>query len=231
MTGQWSDVASSNGVIIDRTSPRRVIYTEDNNNLIKDPSFEADVSNTSDDCVAFINHVWQIGEHSCARHIVGVNTPDGSKGIVIQGSLYQTINVPFSSEYVLEFYTSNYVTDHSKLSVTEGFVEINSTRHIVLMHEKPSTGNNIWQKQYLRVQLSMGTTYIEFSTASAKSSYALDSVSLKRLVHEDYLESGKHKGHLHAFSVFSHEWASIHAAWSFEDLESDVAEYLWAIGE
>lgn len=230
MAGQWSIFTSSNGFVVDMTPPQRVVYTEDTQNLISDPSFEADVSNTTDECIEFTNHVWEIAEHSCARHITGFNTPDGSKGIVIQGSLYQNIDVPETSEYVLEFYTSNYATEHSKLSVTEGFVEINSTRYIILMHQKPDSGNSVWQRQYFRVTLTKGTAAIEFSTANLKASFALDSVSLKRLIHQDYLETGKHAGHLHAFSVFSHNWASIHSAWSFEDMESGIVEYMWAIG-
>lgn len=136
-----------------------------------------------------------------------------------------------ASEYALEFFTSNIATEHTNMAVTEGFIEINSSKHVILMHKKSRIGNDTWQRHYIRLQLPKGMIIIRFSTAKQFLSFGLDMVSLKRIVHEDYLETSTHEGHLYAFSVFSHDWSSIHASWNFEDPESGIAEYMWGIGK
>lgn len=230
MAGHISAFASSNGMIVDNTPPLRVITFISEQNLIMNPSFEESDERSSTGCsnVSFRN--WQTDVDSCAKRLVSLNVPDGYNGLVLQGTVLQFITIRDTAEYALEFYTSNVATEHSNMAVVEGLVTVDSTTHVILMHQKTSIREDKWQKHFFRLKLSKGNTYIQFSTLSS-ASFGLDLVSIKRIQYQDYLEERTHKGHLHAFSVFTHDWSSIHASWTFEDPESDIAEYLWGIGK
>jgi hypothetical protein len=70
---------------------------------------------------------------------------------------------------------------------------------------------------------------VEFGTVKSHAAFAIDGIEFQ-LCEVSANETDEADGHVNIHTVFVHDWSSIHAEWSFIDPETDILEYMWAIG-
>ncbi|WAR05722.1 hypothetical protein MAR_021091 [Mya arenaria] len=228
MAGHISDLVASDGVLIDRTPPLRVTYILSDENLVRNGSFEY-AANSSLQCEDLPNSFWN-GHNSCLKAIKAHNLPHGNSYLLLQGSVSQEIIVEHSGKFKLQFYTSNRPTKLTQMSVQDGYVVVNETKHVFLMHKKPSlTEAVIWQEHHYLLNLPVGKTTVTFG-AENKASFGIDDISIRYYSGKTYLENSTDVKHLQALTIHAHDWSSIYSDWHFEDPESGIIEYFWAIG-
>ncbi|WAR06111.1 hypothetical protein MAR_021480 [Mya arenaria] len=228
MAGQISDLVASDGVIIDRTPPLRVTYVLSDENLVRNGSFEY-AANSSLQCEDLPNSFWN-GHNSCLKAIKAHNLPHGNSYLLLQGSVSQEIIVEHSGKFKLQFFTSNMPTELAQMSVQDGYVVVNETKHVFLMHKRPSsTEAVIWQEHHYLLNLPVGKTTVTFG-AENKASFGIDDISIRYYSGKAYLENSTDVKHLQALTIHAHDWSSIYSDWHFEDPESGIVEYFWAIG-
>ncbi|WAR04893.1 hypothetical protein MAR_020262 [Mya arenaria] len=228
MAGHMSDLMASDGILIDRTPPLRVTYVLSDENLVRNGSFEY-AANSSLQCEDLPNSFWN-GHNSCLKAIKAHNLPHGNSYLLLQGSVSQEIIVEHSGKFKLQFYTSNMPTELAQMSVQDGYVVVNETKHVFLMHKKPSlTEAVIWQEHHYLLNLPVGKTTVTFG-AENKASFGIDDISIRYYSGKAYLENSTDVKHLQALTIHAHDWSSIYSDWHFEDPESGIVEYFWAIG-
>jgi hypothetical protein len=115
------------------------------------------------------------------------------------------------------------------LSALEGYTQVNEQRHVFMMYSKPNTDTYLWQKHVYFFHLDTNTSTVEFGTVQTNAAFAIDGIEF-RLCEVSTNETDEADGHVNFHTVFVHDWSSIHAEWSFIDPETDILEYMWAIG-
>ncbi|WAR05117.1 hypothetical protein MAR_020486 [Mya arenaria] len=228
MAGHTSDFVASDGILIDRTPPFRVTYVLSDENLVRNGSFEY-AANSSLQCEDLPNSFWK-GHNSCLKAIKAHNLPNGNSYLLLQGSVSQEIFVEHSGKFKLQFYTSNMPTKLAQMSVQDGFIVVNETKHVFVMHKKTSsTETGTWQEHHFLLNLPIGKTKVTFG-AENKGSFGIDDISIRYYSSKAYLENSTDVKHLQAVTIHAHDWSSIYSEWHFEDPESGIVEYFWAIG-
>ncbi|XP_053400998.1 uncharacterized protein LOC128557563 isoform X2 [Mercenaria mercenaria] len=231
VVGHVSELVSSNGMIVDTTAPVRSKLVECQQNILQDSSFEnvMQLGEIYVLCDNISDSQWNILRHTCVSVVKSNMAQHGAFSLHLQGSISQTINTTMHSRYRLTFYTSTIPSNTLQLSTVEGYTEVNAQRHIFIMYSKPFTETYAWQRHVFFFHSDSNITKVEFGTVKSLVAFALDGIQFQ-LCEVSSTEAHEANGHVNVHTVFVHDWSSIHADWAFTDPETDILEYMWAIG-
>ncbi|ESO83749.1 hypothetical protein LOTGIDRAFT_168990 [Lottia gigantea] len=237
-SGLQSQVAVSNGIIID-TSPPEPSYLEFiGENLILNPSFESISDDTTTSCNSNIPEHWYTDSISCVntRSSQHSTAHDGEVYITITDQIQQTIQyLDTDCSYQLTVhvgYPHDILLSHHKV---EGFIrlghEINSfklnpdlcqgdcSQLVNVIHWYKFT--YIYQPINTREKLVIGTTRNNMILA-------IDDLELRKINHVSLKDTNNN--HIVYHPTFTPHWSSLHFNWYFKDGESSIVEYQWALG-
>ncbi|XP_064635756.1 uncharacterized protein LOC135492940 [Lineus longissimus] len=256
--GLWSDVAVSDGVTVDTTSPISLKKFSFGNNLVQNPSFESagssaldllnlDFEDLSTQSMTPANWILDTTDTKCAVLSGSDNVAhQGSNFAIFYGSLKQSVSGLASGEkYRLRFYTSHIFPTHTPLLTLEGRIEIPGYNHVFKLHNRisrhDSTVENsmeslIWQEHTYYFHATGSSEDIRISTIGYRNGMALDMVSVElmsigdRTPHPIANPWSALQTPIHVHTVLISDWTSVHAAWDFIDVESPIVDYTWAVG-
>ena len=234
----------SDGIVVDETPPVRLYHLSFGENLLTNPSFEDTSTSTTIDeltltqsCLFDSPQDWILAEDSCGITVTARAdlVHDGTKFLVLKGSILQTVTgLNRDSVYSLTFYTSHVPTDNSTRSNSEGFVSFDGEKHLIMLYSKPNRSDHgqfqmSWHFHKFSFKPSDSEVKIEIGAFENSVGIAVDNVQLKESIVTNDKDNNA-EGHVRAHTVFLHDWSSVHALWNFIDDESEIQEYLWAIG-
>ncbi|XP_052095904.1 uncharacterized protein LOC127731085 [Mytilus californianus] len=241
--GHMSPIIVSSGVTIDTTPPVPVSFNHSSNNLVHNPSFEEtngcflDFSNisskllcTTDACLQ--PKSWHGNKDDCTVLIRSdVDTAyDGRSFCFVHGNVKQNVSGLIPGE----IYRLTFVAGHSPLSESavpniEGVVKLGDIEHIFPIFTKDQTHGVIspgviWHKHSFYFKAKSEILEVVLGSLDRNTGLLIDDVVIQQLLP---LYSGNK---VHVTTVALHQWSSIHASWLFEDTESPIVQYLWAVG-
>ncbi|CAC5401969.1 unnamed protein product [Mytilus coruscus] len=241
--GHMSPIIVSSGVTVDTTPPVPVSFNHSSNNLVHNPSFEEtngcflDFSNisskllcTTDACLQ--SKSWHGNKDDCSVMIRSdVDTAyDGRSFCFVHGNIKQNVSGLIPGE----IYRLTFVAGHSPLSDSavpniEGVVKFGDTEHIFLIFTRDRTHGVIspgviWHKHSFYFKAKSKILELALGSIDRNTGLLIDDVFIEQVLP---LNSGNK---VHFTTVALHQWSSIHASWLFEDTESPIVQYLWAVG-
>lgn len=241
--GHTSVSVVSDGITIDVTSADPVSVVFDEENIIINPSFETnpntpvDLDNLSIErmCPSEAPDDWDLSENGCAipMSLAHLLASDGQTFILIFGTITQTINVTSGLTYRVRFYTSHLPLESSVLANKEGFVQLGKQKHIFLIYEKSYRRDGdmgsaheslLWHKHTYYFVPTESEVNLTLGVLDVRRGIAIDDVSLTPLLDVD------DETDIDVHVVSMHGWTSVHATWQFEDLQSPITDYSWALG-
>ncbi|XP_046562884.1 uncharacterized protein LOC124271767 [Haliotis rubra] len=240
--GYTSDVVVSDGVVVDASPPERqnVAYLGDN--LVKNPSFEVDdITGSTSSCNLVIPTSWETDTASCIK-VQAPDSPlakDGHMFVSVSGSIQQMISgLEVGRQYKVTLhagYPETVSNTHRSVDaiVTIGSEVFSFTLDPYLCRGTCSVGDHsvvLWNKHTYRFT-AVGTSVVLTITSSSRMmEFVLDHVSVQTVDYVAGQDSVDNEEHLVVHSVFLSHWSSLHASWHFEDLQSPITQYKWAIG-
>ncbi|XP_053399140.1 uncharacterized protein LOC123523172 [Mercenaria mercenaria] len=228
-SGHVSEIVFSNGIVVDVTPPARVKFDLCEDNIIADFSFEHFPETNETYCHNISNNDWLISERTCIRTLNSNMAEQGRTNILLQGSVSQSLSVENYGRYRLTFYTSTIPSEGQVLSAHEGYIDVGNERYIFLLYVRSNTGSYEWQKHTFFFLLQANDTNLSIGTVKRSTAFAVDNVVFQLYKHS-VTEPAESFSHINAHTVFVHDWSSIYAEWIFIDEETEIVEYLWAIG-
>ncbi|XP_067684738.1 uncharacterized protein [Haliotis asinina] len=241
--GHASDVAVSNGVVVDTSPPERqnIVYLGDN--LVKNPSFEIQKDSlNSSTCSDHLPEYWQTDNYSCI-HIITSERPlarHGSSYVVVSGSVLQAdIHLSPGHMYKVKIhagYTEATDTHHSAI---EGFVSLGT--EVITFSLEPNLCRGVcdvgrhsvimWNTHTFSFIARDELAQFTIGTKSRSMVMAIDHVTVQSVTYDgeldDTVDSEKH---VEVNAVFLPHWSSLHVSWHFTDTESPITMYQWAVG-
>ena len=242
--GHMSPIIVSSGVTVDTTPPIPVSFNHSSNNLVQNPSFEEtngcflDFSNisskllcTTDACIKPTS--WQGNKADCTVVIRSdVDTAyDGRSFCFVHDNIKQNISALIQGE----IYRLTFVAGHSPLSDSsvqniEGVVKFGDIEHIFLIFTKDQTHGVIspgviWHKNSFYFKAKSEIVEVVLGSLDRNTGLLIDDVVIEQVL-PLYTDNK-----IHVTTVALHQWSSIHASWLFEDTESPIIQYLWAVGK
>lgn len=243
--GYISSTVVSDGVTIDVTPPEPVSFNYHPHNELHNPSFESTLTNPSDLVNLNISHPcqftppdhWRLSENGCAVSISSrkLMAPDGRVILLLYGGITQTVTVTPGVTYRVRFQTTHSPLQSSVLANKEGFVQFGDEQHIFLIYQKAyridgQIGNiheNLHWHQHTYYFVATGSEInVTLGTVDTEKGIAIDDVTISGIRKRN--NGDNNYVNVHMVSV--HAWSSIHVTWQFEDLESAITDYAWAIG-
>ncbi|XP_046565558.1 uncharacterized protein LOC124274261 [Haliotis rubra] len=239
--GHASDVAVSDGVVIDTSPPetKDVAYLGDN--LVKNPSFEVgDITGSTSSCNLVIPTPWEIDTASCIK-VQAPDSPlakDGHMFVSVSGSIQQTISgLEVGRQYKLTLhagYPETVSNTHRSVDaiVTIGREVFSFTLDPNLCRGTCSVGDHsvvLWNKHTYRFTAVDTSLVLKISSSSRMMEFVLDHVSVQTVDYVAGQDSVDTEEHLVVHSVFLSHWSSLHASWHFEDLRCKVITRMTSI--
>ncbi|GFO45401.1 hypothetical protein PoB_007190600 [Plakobranchus ocellatus] len=243
--GNVSPVSLSDGIVVDTSGPQLVnqLYLS-NSELIQNPSFEADqyVFDNTTVCDNSDPSSWSLSADGCVKLQMS-NAPIAaldSHYILMSGDLSQTVSVTSGALYRLEI-TVGYpqvLEDHHK--ALDGYISLGLDSHA--FHLDPNrcegrceieTENSILWNTLTFYHTTVSNSLIvvigtRFSTSDMRM--ALDDVSVRRVYYSQQFVGQPIASSTETRAMFLPHWSSINAVWHFEDSESTIVDYMWAVG-
>ncbi|ESO88605.1 hypothetical protein LOTGIDRAFT_165389 [Lottia gigantea] len=237
-SGLQSQVAVSNGIIID-TSPPEPSYLEFiGENLILNPSFESISDDTTTSCNSNIPEDWSTDSQSCVKTRSSQHSTahDGEVYITITDQIQQTIqNLDTDCSYQLTVhvgYPHDILLSHH---MVEGFIRLGHEINSFKLNPDLCQGdcselvdvihwykfNYIYQPINTREKLVIGTTRNNMILA-------IDDLELRKINHVSLKDTNNN--HIVYHPTFTPHWSSLHFNWYIKDRESSIVEYQWALG-
>ncbi|XP_072048762.1 uncharacterized protein [Amphiura filiformis] len=240
--GQHSDIAVSDGVIIDDTPPILVKHQCDNN-LLANPSFEEIVEGASANRFNEMRGFRNIRLKSWTSSPGTTTTPvfsdkgaaqDGNNFAIIFGDISQTISTRGGKNYRILLYASHNDFINDKFINQECRIQAPGLDDIFQLFVQDSAfvdgdardrTNILWQRHMFFFTASHDQSAITISSVGMYNGILVDNVQVQ-LVQEgqsniNYVDVG---------SQFVNDWSSFEAKWHFIDNESPIIDYTWAIG-
>lgn len=239
--GYKSRVAISDGLIVDDTPPLPRGSLFDSHNLLFNPSFEntliqpvnIDSPDGSVVCPSNTPDYWSIPDNECAITITSTKllAKHGNNSLLLHGTVTQTLNVTEGQMYQVVFYTTHLPLPSSDIATREGYLEWNGNRHVFLTYARDVNINSDyrylkWHKHIYYFKSEEAEVTLRIGNIGGKG-LALDDVQLTMMIAD---EESDNFGCVASHIVTVDTWSSIHAAWHFEDKETPITSYMWAIG-
>ncbi|XP_067663255.1 uncharacterized protein [Haliotis asinina] len=240
--GYTSDVVVSDGVVVDASPPERQDLAYLGDNLVKNPSFEVDdISGSTTPCNLVIPTSWESNTASCIT-VQAPNSPlakDGHVFVSVSGSIQQTIyGLETGRQYKLTLhagYPETVSNTHRSVDaiVTIGSEVFSFTLDPNLCRGTCSVGDHsvvLWNKHTYRFTAADTSVVLKIASSSRMMKFVLDHVIVQSVHYVAGPDSVDKEEHLVIHSVFLSHWSSLHASWHFEDQQSPITQYKWAIG-
>ncbi|OPL33013.1 hypothetical protein AM593_08483, partial [Mytilus galloprovincialis] len=248
LNGQKSETTSSNGFIIDKTSPELASMEHLDQNLAHNPSFEdvygeaidwKNITNTNfcDGTESLKPKFWNITIDSC----IGVLKSDrniaydGRSFIYVKGEISQILNLETNHLYRVTLVSAHPPVLGAVLANKEGYIQLNHQTHVFIVYtkrDKDSTVSTdiIWHRHTFYFRSVTNKAILRLGSMTGNTGILIDNVEVRQVIlhTDDYAESSGKQVHAHFIAL--HRWSSIHASWGFVDAESPIIDYMWAIG-
>ncbi|XP_046570853.1 uncharacterized protein LOC124279103 [Haliotis rubra] len=240
--GHASDVAVSDGVVVDTSppDPQAVAYLGDN--LVKNPSFE--IQNkplNSSTCNDRVPEYWQIDNYSCIHTITSERqlARHGSSYVVVSGSVLQAgIHLNVGQMYKVKIHAGyTEVTDTHHIAI-EGFVSVGA--EVITFSLEPNLCRGVcdvgrhsvimWNTHTLSFIAREESAQLTIGTKSRSMVMAVDHVTMQSVTYSGHDETVDTEKHVEVNAVFLPHWSSLHVSWHFTDSESPITMYQWAVG-
>lgn len=229
--GHMSATVTSNGVIVDITTPVRAASVGCEASLIKVKEISniiAGMNITVDDpskCIDIPTGDWGEIQGSCIS-----TTSEDTNALIVQGTLYRTVNITKPGKYRVTFQTSTAALKTLQKATNEGYVSFNGVEHAFLLYTKPGTEQLSWQHNTFVFDVTKSGSFdLHIGTWLLQQAIVVTNIAIQRCA-VDTQKTMEKSGHVDARVVFVHDWSSVHAEWSFLDWETNIVEYYWAIG-
>ncbi|KAL3841827.1 hypothetical protein ACJMK2_019926 [Sinanodonta woodiana] len=254
-SGYSSTIVQSDGIHIDSTPPYPENKHSFGDSLVRNPSFElgTDADKVSFDgtskgqCQVQVLQDWVIADphikSSCGIIYTSSNSiaQHGHSFAQVRGRgiLQNITGLQVGEKYRVSFYASHLPLDTIFISNREGFVKFGDVAYVFLLYTKPSrkdvktlssdNSNLYWQYYVYYFTAKSNTVMLQFGSYDEMTGFALDQVQVQQnyLTELDAISTANA---VKVQTVFIHDWASVHAYWSFVDLESPIVDYSWAVG-
>ncbi|XP_067663316.1 uncharacterized protein [Haliotis asinina] len=240
--GYTSDVAVSDGVVVDASPPERQDLAYLGDNLVKNPSFEVDdIPGSTTPCNLVIPTSWETDTASCIK-VQAPYSPlakDGHMFASVRGSIQQTIpGLESGRQYKLTLhagYPETVSNTHRSVDaiVTIGSEVFSFTLDPNLCRGTCSVGDHsviLWNKHTYRFTAADTSVVLKIASSTRIMEFVLDHVSVQTVDYVAGPDSVDTEEHLVVHSVFLSHWSSLHASWHFADQQSPIIQYKWAIG-
>ncbi|CAC5375361.1 unnamed protein product [Mytilus coruscus] len=237
--GHSTDLVSSNGVTIDITPPVPTSFLHEEDNHVINPSFEEtngcfieiiDIFdyNLDDNDNCYKPSSW-IGDGCIATIKSDVDTAyDGRSFIFLKGVLQQNIQqLSPGNLYRVTFVTSHLPISGAVVSNIEGSVMFSDKEHVFQIFPKENKSGIIWHLHTFYFKPDTEDSDIRITNRDKNLGFLIDGIKIQKI---DIQPTSKIDRIVHVHTVGLHRWSSIHASWNFEDAESPISEYMWAIG-
>ena len=207
--GLWSHPAWSNGFIIDVTPPEAISNYVTGANLIKDGSFEE------------MNNDWFLYNKS---YITSEGSKSGKYSVFVLSVLEQTINQATSGIAKLQFWTKSCQGENHESVHGFGIVTLDE-----MMHSFQQDKDNVmWQRHVFFTHLTETNHTLTFKQGSDEACFLLDDVTIESVLQNH--TAAYPDIVLDIIPTSHYEEGFVTASWHFMDAESDIAEYVWALG-
>ncbi|CAC5370733.1 unnamed protein product [Mytilus coruscus] len=246
--GRRSSIVVSDGVIIDTTPPipeKFITATEflgNNTSFENTGGEEIKFENVSATDICMVSNSfhplsWIPAPLTCMAVVSSdVNlAKDGRSFLFIRGSAYQQIEeIQAGYVYKISFFSSHLPITDSVGANKEGFIQLDSVKHIFLIYTKPYRHDGLgdsrekisWHAHTFYFKAISSHANITIGSMDKTTGIFLDDLSVQEVNFTTSATSSHVLGHV----VYLHEWSSIHGSWSFTDPESPIIDYTWAIG-
>lgn len=238
--GHTTDMISSNGVTIDTTPPVPISFIHADANLVVNPSFEEskgcfmEIMDISDYHICDVDNcynpsLWN-GDGCVATIKSDVDTAyDGRSFIFLKGVLQQNIQqLSPGNLYRVTFVTSHLPISGAVVSNIEGSVMFNDKEHVFHIFPKENKSDISWHLHTFYFKPKTDDGDIKITNRDKNLGFLIDCIKIQKA---DIQPSSEIESTVHVHTVGLHRWSSIHASWNFEDSESPISEYIWAIGK
>ncbi|XP_046570938.1 uncharacterized threonine-rich GPI-anchored glycoprotein PJ4664.02-like [Haliotis rubra] len=241
--GHASDVAVSDGVVVDTSppEPQAVAYLGDN--LVKNPSFE--IQNkpvNSSTCNDRVPEYWQTDNYSCIHIITSERqlARHGSSYVVVSGSVLQAdIHLSVAQMYKVKIHAGYTEVTDTHHSAIEGFVSVGA--EVITFSLEPNLCRGVcdvgrhsvimWNTHTLSFIAREESAQLTIGTKSRSMVMAVDHVTLQSITYSGHDGTVDTEKHVEVNAVFLPDWSSLHVSWHFTDSESPITMYQWAVGE
>ncbi|XP_071084119.1 uncharacterized protein [Haliotis cracherodii] len=240
--GHTSDVSVSDGVVIDTSPPEPQAMAYLGDNLVENPSFEVDnITGIATRCNLVLPSSWETDTASCIK-VLAPESPlakEGNMFVSVSGSIHQTISgLETGRQYKLTLhvgYPETVSNNHRSVDaiVTIGRELFSFTLDPNLCGGTCSVGEHsviLWNKHTYRFTSADTSAVLKIASSSRMMEFVLDHVSVQTVDYVAGPDSVDTEEHLMVHSVFMSHWSSLHASWHFEDQQSPITQYKWAIG-
>ncbi|XP_046570862.1 uncharacterized protein LOC124279115 [Haliotis rubra] len=241
--GHASDVAVSDGVVVDTSppEPQAVAYLGDN--LVKNPSFEIqhELENSST-CNGRLPEYWQTDNYSCIHIITSERqlARHGSSYVVVSGSVHQAdIHLSVGQMYKVKIHAGYTEVTDTHHSAIEGFVSVGA--EVITFSLEPNLCRGVcdvgrhsvtmWNTHTFSFIAREASAQLTIGTKSRSMVMAVDHVTMQSVTYSGHDETVDTEKHVEVNVVFLPHWSSLHVSWHFTDSESPITMYQWAVGE
>ncbi|XP_061189002.1 uncharacterized protein LOC133197151 [Saccostrea echinata] len=247
--GYTSPIAVSNGYCSDTSSPMPLYLTTLEANIVVNGAF-----NTYNRYVKFLDlNTTDICDMANKLDATGWTLPSGACAVIVESSLSQTENSFLHVRGVVQqgvsltpgLYRLTFVSSHAhindaRVANKEGYISLGEQKHVFMLYTKPyrQDGHAIeserkiisWHNHTFYFNLTKGGTYeLVVGSVGQGSGIYVDDIRLQFINTSEISVLSNETVHGH--TTFLHEWASVHAGWSFFNPgPSPIINYMWAIG-
>ncbi|CAG2197002.1 unnamed protein product [Mytilus edulis] len=102
----------------------------------------------------------------------------------------------------------------------------NDKEHVFHIFPKENTSDIIWHLHTFYFKPKTDDGDIKITNRDKSLGFLIDGIKIQKA---DIQPSSEIESTVHVHTVGLHRWSSIHASWNFEDSESPISEYMWAI--
>jgi hypothetical protein len=249
MAGFSSTTAVSNGYCSDTTSPIPLYLTTLENDVVSNGAFNQyiryvkfDDLNTTDICDVnnqFGATGWSLSQDACAVVVESSLSQTENSFVHVRGAVQQDVSLAVGL-YRLTFVSSHPHINQARTANREGFVSIGDQKHIFMLYIKPyrqdghgsEPGRSIlsWHNHTFYFNITKTGSYaLVVGSMRQQSGMYVDDVRMQ-FVNTSQASILSNET-VHGHTTFLHEWASVHAGWSFVNPgPSPITNYMWAIG-
>jgi hypothetical protein len=214
-------------------------------NLVKNPSFEEDNSNDKGS-LYFIEKVpihWSTEHQDTVAGVLGYTklAEEGEKLLILFGGIKQKIqNLIIGEKYRVVIHASQIYPSPSPNLVQHCRVVLpDGKEYIFQLNQRASRPDvngdqmtSFWQRHSFYFYAYYTTGDFTIASVGETNAVLLDAITIEETQDDGWTPKRKLTDNhpLSVRGIHTNDWNSVHVAWEFEDRESPIIDYKWAIG-